>query len=333
MNENKNIKTDNKDILTHCPLCGSERIEAGTCMRCGLVFSKYYEVQARKRESFRQRRDQNLIAFRGKKHNGIISLVSLASMIMISIVGFVTQSNSQTTLEMKNSKRVCESKAARQDEVEIIRYDETEQPTQTYVQKESPKSQNQIRITSANKEILFEIQKGKELFENGITLTRQNDFKGAINQFQGALTYLSKSGHVKSITLVKLNLAICFQVIKDFDTSFSYFQDVLSASRTNGLKKYEVKALQGISLVYNKRGEYQKALMYLEGAIAIHEELQDQQGVIQDWLIKGIIKKNMGSPDAEKWLRLALNFSKENHDTRLETKAVQLLNDLETVVL
>ena len=84
MSENKSIEIDSNDILDNCPLCGFRGIEEGTCLRCGLVFSKYYKVQARKREMGQLRREQSLAVIHGKKHKSITGIIT----VLVSIVAF-----------------------------------------------------------------------------------------------------------------------------------------------------------------------------------------------------------------------------------------------------
>ena len=108
----------------------------------------------------------------------------------------------------------------------------------------------------------------------------------------------------------------------------AFYRALKTVSEEKGLKKYEAKALQGIGFLYNQYGLYQKALPYLEEALALHEVVADKRAEALDWLILGVIEYNRGSPQAENCFHRALSLAKKIGDVRIQARAGRFLEKL-----
>lgn len=290
MNENKNIKTDNKDILTHCPLCGSERIEAGTCMRCGLVFSKYYEVQARKRQSVRRRRDQNLIAFRGKKHKGSIGVISLiAIVIMLFAFGIVFGTNSLANEEQKAQ--------------EI--------------------SHKILQEKNLNKNL----EEGKAYFKKGVRLSNRKDIISASHEFEKALIIFKEyEAEDELLALANLNLAVCYRILKRPHDSLTCLEKTIEISNKNGFDAYKAKALRESSRINDDLGQWDKAFNQMNMALVIDEYLGLKKEAILDCIAIGRIAEPRYPNEAEIYFKRALALSEEINDLSIKIEMSTLLN-------
>ena len=162
---------------------------------------------------------------------------------------------------------------------------------------------------------------GNILFNQGVILNNEKDFDGAAEKFKNALLFLEKSGHVQSIALTNLNLAICYHTLQEGQTALDHFQTALEIARKNGFQEYEAKALQGKSLIFHAVDKRDEALACLDEAIKIHRLLADVPGEALDWMIKGIIELTRNPDRAQAYFECALRISEEIGDLVMTRKS------------
>ncbi|MBW1803447.1 MAG: tetratricopeptide repeat protein [Deltaproteobacteria bacterium] len=97
-------------------------------------------------------------------------------------------------------------------------------------------------------------------------------------------------------------------------------------SRENGFTKYEGKALQGIGALYLQMDMNDEALITLESALLLHEEMGDRRGEAMDRLFIGMIHRTSSPEKAEECLRRARTISQEIGDPIIYNKANHLLS-------
>lgn len=315
---------DEKVSLGKCPKCGHGKIQSETCIRCGLIFNKYDEVQARKRMMAHEQKISDQPVVQRKKQVGMVGLLSIISgIVSILIVGLGLGANNMAVEKKKALEIAFEEKQYLKAEP----YEEAEKELNTKPNfRGNQRPIHQIHIPKAIENLMFHIYSGKKSFEEGVTLGRLGDLKGAAEKFEEALRNLEESNHMKSIALTNLNLAICYQALHKKKDSLACFEKALEISRENGFEKYEAKALQGSGLIYSHLGQYEKALSNLDRALAIHADISDMRGEAMDWLIMGIIEYNNPAAGAGNCFQQALALSKENGDPFIELKARRLLH-------
>ncbi len=315
------IKMDEEENQEKCPKCGRGEIQSESCSRCGLLFMKYYEVQARKSEIAEKQDKDNQPLLHITRRVGALGWASvICGIIAIFFIGISLGKTNILTAEEKRAPEIKRN-------IKAVKYYNDESD---YVRKSHDTGTQGLSfwvpLTDEKRNSIHYIYDGKTYFKEGVMLSEKGDFKGAAEKFEEALKNLKAFNHKGTIALTNLNLAICYQVLNKDEDSLSYFEHALDISRENGFEKYEARALQGGGLIYSHLGQYEKALTYLDEALKIHGDLNDKKGEAQDWLIKGIIKYNRNAPGAGNYLRKALSMSKEIGDPLIEFKASRLLN-------
>jgi len=107
--------------------------------------------------------------------------------------------------------------------------------------------------------------------------------------------------------------------VRDINTAASYYEEVLAIAEKLGDENERALALRGLSIVWQHRGDLEKALIYANESEGILERIGDRKSVAQVWRQKSSIRAQMG--DYETAVTLAENtikVSRELHDRLLE---------------
>ena len=302
-------------MKNQCPKCGHGGVPSEICNKCGLIFSKYYEVQARKKiiaEELSNQPGVHTGSRIGPLHCGVLLLF-----MALIFLGAINLGN-----EKKSDREITYEIALN---VKAAKFDSAKELVRKYYNGDVQSANYWRQFITEREDLNSYLRNGKKYFREGVRLSGRRDFEGAVEKFEAALKNLEKGNQERSIALISLNLATCYRMLRNNRDSLAYFEDALDISRENGFEKYEAKALQGIGLIYNHLDQYEQALTYLEEALARHEVLNDKRGQAFDWLIMGIIEDNRNGTGAEIFFRRALAISKEIGYTVVEIRAGRLI--------
>jgi len=112
------------------------------------------------------------------------------------------------------------------------------------------------------------------------------------------------------------NIAVIYNKKGELDKALSYFEESLSL-KTN--EKDKVAIYNNIALIYSKKGDYQKAVEYFQKAIEINEKYGDYHQASQSKLSLGVIYREMKDyENAEKYLSEGLEGVKKVGDKNWE---------------
>ena len=298
------------------------RFEA--CSNCGLIFSSYREAQTRERVIVLQEPDKdNHPAGQVKKRFGSIGWGSVIGWVVsICIVGIVFGS-----INLVDDKRP-EPEIAYEIEknIEAVQFDDARELVRNYYDADARKVDYWFQIINEREDLNSYLQNGRGYFKEGVILSRHKDFIGAAEKFEEALKNFKRCNHQRSTAVADLNLALCYRMLRRNLDSLAHFEDALGISRENDFEKFEAKALQGIGFVRNSLGQYERALTYLEKALAIHEVNDDKRDQALVWLMMGVVEANHYTDRAETCFRNALTISREIGVIIIENKVTRLLN-------
>jgi predicted Zn finger-like uncharacterized protein len=308
-----------------CPKCGHMAILIDeTCSNCGPVFSINHAPQTREIVILKEPDKDNHPAGQVKKRINSIGWGSVIGWVVsICIVGIVFGS-----INLLDEKR-AEPEIAFEIEknIEAVRYDDARELVRNYYDTDTRKADHWFQLIKEREDINSYLQNGRGYFKEGVILSRSRDFTGAVEKFEEALKNFKRCNHQRSIAVTHLNLALCNRMLRRNLDSLAHFEDALDISREKGFEKFEAKALQGFGFVCNSLGQYERALTYLEKALAIHEDNDDKRGQALVWLMMGVVEEGQYTDRAENCFRHALTISREIGDTIIEAKATRLLNN------
>lgn len=275
-----------------CPQCGFSNSQAESCLRCGVIFSKYHEDREKKRIiSHQQNKD---IQHMGPviKHMGGPGLGSVRYwVVLIAVICMGLLSN--IFIDGKN-----------------------QDPTTLPNAKPALKA---VHIESVRE------LDGEKRYQQGVLLSRGKDIPGAVKNFKLARNIFEELSDQRFMALANLKLAMCYRILNKNQVSLDYFEAALDISSKNGFMVYKAKALQGIGYVYSTLGLYEKAIINMREALDIHQLINERRDEALDWLILGTIEVNRDTNEAGDCFHRAIVISKEIGHTMIEDRALSLL--------
>ncbi|MFC1823190.1 tetratricopeptide repeat protein [Thermodesulfobacteriota bacterium] len=304
-----------------CPKCGHTQFETLSCNHCGLIFKKYKDIQTENIP------DQSILSQSpAGKIKPLFRFGWATALLAISFVLILTflapsyrKAIGNSDLELTNKIR---------EKVQSVQFNAARDLVRTHFGENDQKLTYWMAFIEGKETRNGYLQDGNACFRKGVLFSKRRDMTGAVYEFEEALKNYQSCNNAKFIAVTNLNLALCHRILTNNQTSMAYFEEALIIAKENGLRKYEAKALQGIGFLYNHYGLYQKALPYLEEALALHEGAADKRAEALDWLILGVIEYNRQSPEAGNCFRRALSLANEVGDMRIQARASYFLKKL-----
>lgn len=163
-----------------------------------------------------------------------------------------------------------------------------------------------------------ELKKAVVLYKDGDQLFNATDYRGAVGQWEEALTIFKKLGEKKMIGATIGNLGIAYYNLGDYRKAINCHEQALLIANELGDNQGKGIALGHIGNAYNDLGDYRKAISFFKQVLAISAELGDKQG-------KGGALNNLGNAyghigdelKAIKYYELALAISEELEDKQI----------------
>lgn len=140
------------------------------------------------------------------------------------------------------------------------------------------------------------------LFNLGLTSEYINDTQGKLDYFQKSLEVSQSIGFMTGVAKVQFNFAIHYFYYKDdFDKTKQYLLEVLKTSKENELLHFTINSYDLFVELYERKGDYKKALEYEQ----LHNKIQD----------------SLYSKRNEKVANLEAKYKTEKHERELELLA------------
>ena len=162
-----------------------------------------------------------------------------------------------------------------------------------------------------NKEILMYIHN-----QIGLTLDKMGYLDDAIPYFRKSINLAKDLGNTDVQFKILNYIGMSYKNNGELDKALSYFEESLSL-KTN--EKYKPLPYFNIAIIYDKKGDYQKAVEYLQKAIEIDEKYEDYRGAsIQKLFLGDTYRKMKDYKNAEKYLSEGLEGVKKVGDKNWE---------------
>lgn len=134
----------------------------------------------------------------------------------------------------------------------------------------------------------------------GLIAQIKGDYATARQNYKSALTAINEANSRPKRMLADLEyqLGISFYEQGDLDEAEEHFKSVLvllSELEAPGIT--QGRALQGLGMIHQARGDQRDVLMFYEGAEALFEEFVSQEGAAGVLLQKGLIELDRNGPD------------------------------------
>ena len=149
----------------------------------------------------------------------------------------------------------------------------------------------------------------KQIFETGMKLRDDHQFKKAINKFR-LLLGMNPSDDQRAALLTLIGNS--FFLTGNQDEALGSYKEALKAAEQAGNQGAKGNALGNIGLIYRNKGEPDEALKYHNQALEIAREIGYKLGEADNLGNIGVIYQNRGEPDeALKYHNQALEIDRE----------------------
>ncbi len=163
--------------------------------------------------------------------------------------------------------------------------------------------------------------------ENGIALSNKHlgyynlitsKIDDAIINYKQAIDYYKKVKDEENAVSLLRSLGICYERQGNLDEVIKYAEEALQISENQSDTKVKANALKRMAEVYgNMKNDREKGLEYINQAITIYEELEDQAGLMTSLYAKGTILSNYDNDAAYTNLKRAEELAVEENEQNL----------------
>ncbi|MBN2733220.1 MAG: tetratricopeptide repeat-containing sensor histidine kinase [Balneolaceae bacterium] len=115
----------------------------------------------------------------------------------------------------------------------------------------------------------------------GVTYRYQGRFDEALEKHESAKSLIDSVSHPALYGKIKLNMAMVYGAKADFGTAFKYFLSSIEAAEAAGDRSTLASALNSLGVTYNNYGQPDKSVYYLQRAIEVNNELNNQVGLLR----------------------------------------------------
>ena len=135
---------------------------------------------------------------------------------------------------------------------------------------------------------------GWRCINEGEKLFDKSDFYGAAKKWEEALSIFDECNSKKGISTAISNIGLVYQRFGQYQKALRYYEKGLAILREIGNRKGEGISLQNIGNLYHHLGQYQKALSYYERSLAISREVGNRDGEGRNLGLIGSVCGNLG---------------------------------------
>lgn len=107
----------------------------------------------------------------------------------------------------------------------------------------------------------------------GMVNARLYKYSLAIRYYNEAYDIAKINDSYSQLPFIKLNLFDCYIALKDYDSALKAAEEALVTSRKTGAKNIEARSLKGLYRVYKAKGDYKRALSYVERSMNLNDSI------------------------------------------------------------
>lgn len=107
----------------------------------------------------------------------------------------------------------------------------------------------------------------------GMVNARLYKYSLAIRYYNEAYDIAKINDSYSQLPFIKLNLFDCYIALKDYDSALKAAEEALVTSRKTGAKNIEARSLKGLYRVYKAKGDYKRALSYVERSMNLNDSV------------------------------------------------------------
>lgn len=163
----------------------------------------------------------------------------------------------------------------------------------------------------------------------GLGNVKLNKRDAAINNFKSALTIYENYKSDEGIAYVFIQLAICYEGMKDYSPALTYYQKAIVIHKKLNNSLALARSHVGIGDHYLKKKKTDDAVSYYKQSIPYYKTVKDQEGTARAYIKIGVAYSNFGNfIEAQKMLNKASSIASANNLTSLNN---EIASNLEVV--
>jgi len=139
--------------------------------------------------------------------------------------------------------------------------------------------------------------RGDELLDEGLSLYRKGQWKGAISKWTEAEKIFDKLGDEAGKASAFNNLGNFYDSTGEYREALEYFKQALEIFKRLGFVEGEAKNLNNVGVVYRHLGQYAEALNYFQRALETYRRLGFESGEAMTLPNIGLVYDNLGQYD------------------------------------
>jgi|GEM_PF-1013805 len=162
---------------------------------------------------------------------------------------------------------------------------------------DSARTVARLQLEFARKKNLVKWQ-SRALNVIGLTYRFQSDYAASLHYFEQSIALLEKTGDRNYLSAVYGNMGGVYRLQSNFPKAVDYIKKSLSLAEETGDRKRAADATVSIAIMYyDDTGDLGKALEYLQKALQVYEELNNQNGLALVYGNMSTIYLDMGALD------------------------------------
>lgn len=154
-----------------------------------------------------------------------------------------------------------------------------------------------------------------------IVLKAQGEYKQVAQSYHKALAIYSKTKNAFGIAVCHANLGSVFYYLKEYDSALYYSNLGTEEFQAQQVKQFLPTTLCNAGMAYDKLGQTDKALTYLDKAAALNKEFDNKKELAFVLIYQASVFKNQGN------FSKAENLASEGLKIGLEIQALQQVMD------
>ncbi len=163
------------------------------------------------------------------------------------------------------------------------------------------------------------------------------NYTKAIDLYKKGLQLNKKINSTKNDEIRLTNIASCYFLLDDFDTSLQFLNKALEIKNLNNSHKALIYG--NIGNVYINKLQYDKGSFFIEKALAINRELNDDYGLSKNYIYLGYLnleksktetglKKSSDLVEAKKYIETSISLEKKMNNELNSWYQYQLLSEI-----
>jgi tetratricopeptide (TPR) repeat protein len=148
----------------------------------------------------------------------------------------------------------------------------------------------------------------------GILSTIAGHWDEALAYYQRALPQFEKLGKISRLVELHHNLGMLFLAKGDSKAALSQFDESLNHARFIQYRAFVGLAYLGKATAYARLADHPLAMVFVDKALTIFRELNDQLSIADTYKVKGIIHRELNHPQiAELYFKTSLRLNEEHN--------------------